>query len=503
MPPACTRSARVRASVAASALVVATFVGPPGAPNAGAQAQPPSVTRAFVHLAAVNGHKRVPYSSQLTDTWDVLSLADADPELPGHLLTVYCNRSVPAASAGNPHWEREHLWPRSLGGLDDVAGDFAFADLHHLFPTEPGMNQSRGNQPFGNCAAPDCAVKMCDAGSPVNAMRGGDDGVWQVWPERRGDVARALFYVDVRYEGGVSADGFREHDLVLTDTRRAISSTNDSPAYMGLLSHLIQWHCADPVDDRERRRNDVIAGVQGNRNPFVDRPELVHQVWIEPRCQDVGGPAPTSGPSSTPQRPKPTATRDPDQSPRASYLPVLARSVPFSSLPPAKAVTHTPAPSTTPSPRPTGTATPTPTITPTPSATLTTSMTPTRSATLTPSLTPAPSATPTGTLPPPAQLVIGTLQCETRDEYVRVANVGGTAAQLSGWRILSVVGSQAYTFSSYTLAPGASVYVHSGPDAPPSSGSHLRWTTAYIWNNEGDEAELRTPSGGLVDSDDC
>lgn len=351
MPPACTRSARVRACVAASTVVVAIIVGPAGAPSAGAQGQPPEVTRAFVHLAAAAGHRRLPYSSQLTDTWDALSLADADPELPGHVLTLYCNRSVPAASAGNPHWEREHLWPRSLGGLDDVAGDFAFADLHHLFPTEPGMNQSRGNQPFGNCTADDCAEKRCDAGSPVNKMRGGDDGVWQVWPERRGDVARALFYIDVRYEGGVSADGFREPDLVLTDARGAISSTHDSPAYMGLLSDLIQWHCDDPVDDRERRRNDVIAKVQGNRNPFVDHPEWVHQVWIEPRCQFEGGASPTPAPSSTPSRPRPTASAAAGDSRWTAYLPHLSRLHAISAAPTrSHAQLDAPLPAATPAP---------------------------------------------------------------------------------------------------------------------------------------------------------
>jgi hypothetical protein len=75
--------------------------------------------------------------------------------------------------------------------------------------------------------------------------------------------------------------------------------------------------------------------------------------------------------------------------------------------------------------------------------------------------------------------------------------------QLSGWDIVSVVGPQLFTFPAYTLQPGASVSVHSGPDAPPTGGNVIRWTGAYIWNNDGDSAELRDPAGALVDERDC
>lgn len=95
------------------------------------------------------------------------------------------------------------------------------------------------------------------------------------------------------------------------------------------------------------------------------------------------------------------------------------------------------------------------------------------------------------------------LQCETTNEYVRIDNIGGAIVSMAGWRILSVVGPQTYFFPGYQLQPGASVYVHSGPDAPPSSGNRLRWTTAYIWNNNGDEARLMSPSGAVVSNRSC
>lgn len=74
---------------------------------------------------------------------------------------------------------------------------------------------------------------------------------------------------------------------------------------------------------------------------------------------------------------------------------------------------------------------------------------------------------------------------------------------MAGWRIHSVVGDQWYTFPAYALAPGASVYVQSAGNAPPSSGNRLLWTTQNIWRNEGDQADLYTPQGVLVDSESC
>ncbi|MGC8838368.1 MAG: lamin tail domain-containing protein, partial [Anaerolineae bacterium] len=84
---------------------------------------------------------------------------------------------------------------------------------------------------------------------------------------------------------------------------------------------------------------------------------------------------------------------------------------------------------------------------------------------------------------------IGYLRYLGSDEYVRIDNIGGAVQNMTGWRIWSVVGDQTYYFpTGYTLEAGASVYVHSGPDARHDPPTHLRWTTAYIWNDAGDEA---------------
>src|SRR5262245_46696637 len=90
----------------------------------------------------------------------------------------------------------------------------------------------------------------------------------------KGDIARAMFYMDVRYAGESSS----EPDLLLTDNVGSI--TNGSP-FMGWLSALLRWHGLDPVDASERNRNDLIyERYQRNRNPFIDHPEWVDAIFL-------------------------------------------------------------------------------------------------------------------------------------------------------------------------------------------------------------------------------
>ncbi len=125
----------------------------------------------------------------------------------------------------------------------------------------------------------------------------GPNGTWETWIGRRGDVARALFYMDVRYEGGTHGDtGFAEPDLILTDDEDLIVVTDGPIAYMGILSVLLQWHVEDPVDDLERDRNDVVFSFQENRNPFIDHPEWVACLFLD-EC-DAGCPQDLDGDGS-------------------------------------------------------------------------------------------------------------------------------------------------------------------------------------------------------------
>jgi len=141
-------------------------------------------------------------------------------------------------------------------------------------------------------------------------------------------------------------------------------------------------------------------------------------------------------------------------------------------------------------------ATPTPTTTATPA-------TPTLTPTATPTLTPTPTETPTG------NLVITYIRYETRDEYIQITNQGTASQDMTNWKIQSYANidggcqptDQWYTFpAGYILDAGASVRVHSGPDAIHDPPGDLKWTTRYIWNNDGDKAVLYDAVGNVVDS---
>lgn len=258
----------------------------------------PTTLRQSLH-AIIDDHQLFPYTSSSTDTWDILESADQDPANASRIVDVNRNLSIAKQGGGNPFYDRDHLWPRSYGFPVNNGNNYPFVDCHALMLSDSGYNGSRGNALYNDCDA-GCSELVTvltngrGGGSGVypgnsNWLRGsGASGTWEQWSDRKGDVARAMFYLDVRYEGGRHASGATEPDLILTDnvTQIAASATgqNESIAYFGLRLTLLAWHRQDPVDAAEMRRNDVVFGFQGNRNPFIDNPD-----WVE--CLFLGAPA--------------------------------------------------------------------------------------------------------------------------------------------------------------------------------------------------------------------
>lgn len=255
----------------------------------------PLVLRQTLH-EVIDDHIRFPLTSGNTDTWDILEEADEDPADPGRILDLYRNASYQKHGGGNPEYQREHTWPNSYG-FPEESRSFPHTDSHALFLADGSYNGSRGRLPYRFCG-PACEEKPTEAnhgrggpsvGYPGNSnwrtgANNSSDGAWETWSGRRGDVARAIFYMDVRYEGGFhGVTGDEEPDLVATDdlSKLAPSGVNlpadgERRAFMGRLSDLLSWHREDPVDDLERARNDAVFGFQRNRNPFIDHPE-----WAE------------------------------------------------------------------------------------------------------------------------------------------------------------------------------------------------------------------------------
>lgn len=216
----------------------------------------------------IDNHTEYPYSSSSTDTWDLLKAADQDPANPANVILLYSGRSVNGAQEYNngSGWNREHVWAKSRGDFGNTQG--AGTDAHHLRACDISVNSTRNNRNFDYCV--NC-VDVIDEGQNTGSKY--DQVVWTFEPrdEVKGDVARMIFYMAVRYEGGSG-----EPDLELTDTLQA--QTSQAP-FHAMRSTLLSWHRSDTVDAYERNRNEVIFGFQNNRNPFIDYPELAEHLW--------------------------------------------------------------------------------------------------------------------------------------------------------------------------------------------------------------------------------
>ncbi len=142
----------------------------------------------------------------------------------------------------------EHTWPQSkfTGRFD---GNMQKSDLHHLFPTDSQMNAIRGNNHFGEVVK-DSKILKCPVSRTGSSAKNHSE-VFEPPTAHKGNAARAIFYFSVRYGMPIEAE---EQET------------------------LRKWNIQDPVDEEELHRNDEIMKVQGNRNPFVDYPELVERI---------------------------------------------------------------------------------------------------------------------------------------------------------------------------------------------------------------------------------
>ncbi|MCB0823467.1 MAG: endonuclease [Bacteroidales bacterium] len=189
----------------------------------------------------------------------ILMDTDEDPDNPNNIILLYTGRSQNKNTFGGGanDWNREHVWAKSHGdfGTTPPAG----TDAHHMRPTDASVNSSRGNLDFDNGGVQHPEATGCYY----------DNDSWEPRDEVKGDVARMIFYMSVRYEGGGG-----EPDLEVVD------EVNTSPApEHGKFSTLYQWHQQDPPDAFEINRNEVIYSYQGNRNPFIDHPEFLILIY--------------------------------------------------------------------------------------------------------------------------------------------------------------------------------------------------------------------------------
>ena len=199
------------------------------------------------------------------------------------LYTEFCvtlGPGDPSQAAMRLGINAEHVWPQSKGARQEPLK----SDLHHLFPEREGVNSSRGNLPFGE--VPDARADawyfddQSQSRLPRDPAGWSERGIgrWEPREDRKGDVARAVFYVAAVYPEAV-----------------------DPTFFPPMRETLLAWNRADPPDDRERQRSRWIAGLQGTENPFVLDPSLADQIWgqgaVEPPSSPLRVPRPSSEPA--------------------------------------------------------------------------------------------------------------------------------------------------------------------------------------------------------------
>ena len=177
---------------------------------------------------------------QYTDRHQFLYDADADLDNQANVILMYSGESRDRreyTSGSNSHtpqtFNTEHIFPQSRLSTEE-----AVTDLHHLRSTDDEVNSLRLNYPYTD-------------GSGAYQLVNGNS--WFPGDEWKGDVARMVLYLNVRY--------------------------GEDYTKVGTLDLFLKWNREDPVSDFERQRNEVIEGAQGVRNPFIDNPYLATLIW--------------------------------------------------------------------------------------------------------------------------------------------------------------------------------------------------------------------------------
>jgi len=198
------------------------------------------------------------------DIWDILKEADVNPENNSQVWLLYVEKGrykslQQGSDGGVGKWNREHIYPQSRGGFTDGTSatadgkdvymstdathiEHGHGDGFNLRPEDPNENSRRNNSDYG--AQYDGAI--------------GNQGSW------KGDVARSLFFMALRYNA----------------LHLVVGNPDDSTVgQLGDLDSLIVWNRRDKPDDYEMNRNNVIYTWQNNRNPFIDLPALAEYVY--------------------------------------------------------------------------------------------------------------------------------------------------------------------------------------------------------------------------------
>jgi endonuclease I len=231
----------------------------------------------------INGHTTQSYG----DLWTFYSANELDSyyENDGTILDIYSESPNSSDSftftsgsdqcgnysAESDCYNREHSFPRSwFGGAVDPMN----TDVHHIFATDGYVNSKRSSYPYGEVSSASYTSANGSKVGSASSSLGYTGTVFEPIDEFKGDLARAYFYMATRYESNIVG---WDSNSIYADA--VLNGSGDQVFETWYLNMLKSWHTQDPVSQKEIDRNEAAYSHQGNRNPFVDYPSFVTEIW--------------------------------------------------------------------------------------------------------------------------------------------------------------------------------------------------------------------------------
>ncbi len=198
------------------------------------------------------------------DIWAILKEADQDPSNSLSVWLLYSEEGrdkslQQTGTTSTGYWNREHIYPQSRGGFSD--GTSFYSDGIDLYMNTSADHIEHGHSDAHSLRASDYTENSIRSNKDYGEEYSGPQGNHGSW---KGDVARSIFFMSIRYNALDVVSG---------------NPDNYTVGQLGDLDSLIVWHRQDPPDDFEMNRNNIIYNWQKNRNPFIDLPDLAEYLW--------------------------------------------------------------------------------------------------------------------------------------------------------------------------------------------------------------------------------
>ncbi|MBR6691723.1 MAG: endonuclease [Bacteroidaceae bacterium] len=214
----------------------------------------------------IKNHKKISYGSGADKTWGAFYTTDAVVENgQRRVLDMYSNEKRYFTSKGSAvsGMNIEHSVAKSWWG---GTNNNAYCDLHHLNPSDQNANSRKSNYPLGELTSVSWDNGVTFVGKAN--IDGSSQNAYEPCDEYKGDFARVFMYMFTCYQ-----------DLTWELTWMNYEKSTYPTLKPWAVELLLKWHKQDPVSEKEVNRNNAVYAVQGNRNPYIDYPQLADYVW--------------------------------------------------------------------------------------------------------------------------------------------------------------------------------------------------------------------------------